>query len=89
MSLLRTLDNTALDFYLIYKEPSPRKLTNILTILYNSLSYTLGKNTIDYMTFTIETLIGTALDVWELKSKVTTRDSLQLEHIEISARLTS
>jgi hypothetical protein len=41
------------------------------------------------MTFTIETLIGTALDVWELKSKVTTRDSLQLEHIEISARLTS
>jgi hypothetical protein len=63
LSLLRTLDSTALDFYLIYKEPSPRKLTNILTILYNSLSYTLGKNTIDYMTFTIETLIGTALDV--------------------------
>lgn len=41
------------------------------------------------MTFTIETLIGTARDVCEFIRRLTTLFSLQLEHIEINALLTS
>ena len=61
--LHRIPERRALDFYLISREPSPRKLTRMPTILSNYFSQNRGKNAIAYSTFTIESLIGTALAV--------------------------
>lgn len=60
------------------------KFTKIVVILSSYFSYTLGKNAIFYSTFMIANFIGTALDVWEFVSNVTTLLSLQFEHMELS-----
>lgn len=51
------------DLSLISRDPSPKKFTKIPTILYNYLSKNLGSPMTASMIPTIESLIGTALDV--------------------------